>query len=161
MSSDESVLCAFDNNGALLGKSIDIVSKEFAEKGLLGLGISTTERGETMESLACAMSGLMPRYVVDGGEIVLGVPHFLGALSLMAEQIWGFCAYDCGRSGRFPGMVTWILGLFAFAATPNGTSMEEPLRLGACLDPCAKDWELSVLLCRMYSGFFSLDRPKD
>ena len=52
VSSDESVLFAFDNNGALRGKSIDMFSSEFAENGLLGLGISTTESGETMDNLA-------------------------------------------------------------------------------------------------------------
>ena len=87
MSSDESVLFAFDSNGALLGRSIDIVSKEFAENGLLGLGISTTERGETMDNLACENSGVMPRVIVDGGETELGVASFLDALSLIAEQM--------------------------------------------------------------------------
>ena len=66
---------------------MDMVSKEFAENGLLGLGISTTESGETIDSLACERSGVIPRVVVDGGEIQLGVASFLDALSLIAEQI--------------------------------------------------------------------------
>ena len=81
------MLCAFDSSGALLGKSIDIVSKELAENGLLGLGISTTDKGETIDSLACENSGVMPRIMVDGGEIELGVASFLDPLSLIAEQM--------------------------------------------------------------------------
>lgn len=54
-----------------------------AENGLRGLGISMTDSGETIESLAGISEYICCFVVVDGGEIALGVSSFfVGALAL-------------------------------------------------------------------------------
>ena len=62
-----------------------MVSKELAENGRLGFGISTTDNGETIESRACAMSFGMPRVVVDGGDTALTGSSFLRASRALVD----------------------------------------------------------------------------
>ena len=148
MSSEESVLCDFEN-GALLGISKLIVSKEFAENGRLGFGISTTDNGDTIDNRACAISLDMPRVVVDGGETALGVSSFLRtSLALIDGERYGGWTNE---RRRLPGMVTWIFGRRAFADNATGISMEAALKSDSCFA-----WAKGLGI----SGFFTGTWPK-
>ena len=61
-------------SGALLGMFLDMFSMELVENGRRGLGISTTDNGDTIDSRAGAIS--YARVVVDGGDTLLGVSSF-------------------------------------------------------------------------------------
>ena len=89
-------------------------SREKAEKGLLGFGISTTDRGDTTDSLAGVSSGFCWWVVDDGGE-TCGCVSLLFLCDFRLSICVARCEDECGRSETFPGIVTCILGLRSFA----------------------------------------------
>ena len=102
--------------------SLVISSREKAEKGLRGLGISTADSGETTDILAGASLSCL--VVDEGGETcgccIRGSRDLPFVLCLF---IW-FTRWpeDVGRLlGCELGIVTWILGLRSLA---DGMSLE-------------------------------------